>query len=328
MTRRQSGRKLACAIALCAASAAFCVAQQPTGDAAVPPEEPLATLRVTSRTVEIAAVVRNKAGEPQEALTKDDFTLKVDGKEQPIQHFAMANDLPLTLALLVDVSGSQRTFISDEWRASDIFFQTMLTRPQDRATLVQIDARVMTLAAMTNSVQRLHLALTQLGESASASQATLLNEAVYLVVRDKLAREQGRRAIVLLTDGGDNGSRITLNKAVEQAQRANVPVYAIDYSAWTDSAFMNGSAAQKLRDAGEALLKDFAERTGGRVYTVAHGMTLQRIYSQIASDLRMEYELAYNPPAGLTPNSFHKLELRVKDKQFKVQARNGFFVQP
>ena len=298
---------------------------------ATPSADEVTTLRVTTRTVEIATVVRDKAGEPQHALTKDDFIVKVDGKEQPMQHFALATDLPLTLALLVDVSGSQRTFIGDEWRASDVFFQSMLTRPQDRATLVQVDASVRMLMNITNSADRLHLALTQLGSDPSTSNATLLNDAIFGVAKNVLAKERGRKAIILLTDGGDNGSKWKVEQAIEQAQRANISVYAIDYSAWAGpegvpTGFNHSSYG--ISDPGEALLKKLAESTGGHVYVVSHSLPLRRIYEQIATDLRTEYELGYNVPPELKPNSFHKLEVRVRDKKLAVQARNGFYVQP
>lgn len=306
----------------------LCRAQQAPATASSEAAPAVTTLRVTTRTVEISAVVRNKTGEPQGELTKDDFTLKADGKEQPIRYFSVGSDLPLTLALLVDVSGSQRTFIGDEWRASDIFFESMLTRPQDRAMLVQVDARVLQLMGLTNSVSHLHLALTQLGQNSAAAASTRLTDAVYNIADKVLSKEKGRKAIILLTDGGDNGSRASLDQAIEQAQRANVPVYAILYSAYTGPNGISFSTPGGGGDPGEALLKKLAGATGGHVYTVERGSPLKRIYEAIATDLRTQYELGYTPPPDLQPNSFHKLELRTKDKKLVVQARSGFYVQP
>lgn len=290
------------------------------------------TLRINTRTVEISAVVRNKLGDAQQALAKDDFDLKVDGKEEPIRYFSVASDLPLTLALLVDVSGSQRTFIGDEWRASDIFFESMLTRPQDRAMLVEIDARVRQMMPMTNSASKLHLALTQLGSDPEDARATLLNDAVYAIAKNFLAKEKGRKAIILLTDGGDNGSRATLPQVIEQSQRANVPIYAIEYSAWAGftplNAGLSGVSAAGNISNGRELLNKLAGSTGGHVYSVERGMTLKKIYEAISNDLRTQYQLGYTPPPDLQPNTFHKLELRAKDKKLTVQARSGFYVQP
>lgn len=302
--------------------------QQPQTPEAEAPQE-TATLRVNARTVEIAAVVRDREGNGQNGLGRDDFLLKVDGRDQAIQHFSVASDLPLTLVLIVDVSGSQRTFIGDEWRASDVFFQTMLARPQDRAALVQVDARIHTLATLTNAPSRLHLALTQLGDNPTTAVRTVLNDAVYLVSKVMLSREKGRKAIVLLTDGGDNGSRATVEQAIEEAQRWNVPVYAIDYSAWTpDGTVMSFRNLQTQHDPGADLLQKVATKTGGRVYTVSSHLPLKAIYEQIGNDLRTQYEVGFSPAAGLQPNGFHKLELRTKDKKLAVQARAGFFVQP
>ena len=104
---------------------------QGTGQGA-PADEPVTTLRVATRVVEIAAVVKSKDGAPRGGMTKDDFVLKQDGKEEPIRYFSQGSELPLTLALLVDTSGSQRTLISDEVQASDVFFETMLERKEDR----------------------------------------------------------------------------------------------------------------------------------------------------------------------------------------------------
>ncbi len=306
---------------------AGCQAQAPATATTQPAEPEITTLHVGTRIVEISAVVKDKRGEPQSGLTKDDFILKQDGREEPIHYFSVGSDLPLTIALLVDVSGSQRTFIGDEWRASDIFLETMLGRRQDRATVVQIDARIKTLMAMTNSVSSLHLALTQLGSNASTANGTLLDDAVYLTSKNILSKEKGRKAIILLTDGGDNGSSATLTQAIEEAQRANVPVYAILYSAF--AGFTQSSAAGRPHiDEGAALLKHMTESTGGRVYNVVPGTTLKAIYQQIGEELRTQYELGYTPPPDLKPNSFHKLELKAKDKKLAVQARNGFFVQP
>ncbi|GAA3748248.1 hypothetical protein GCM10022270_02710 [Terriglobus aquaticus] len=273
--------------------------------------------------------MHDRAGVPQESLPRDDFTLKVDGKEQVIQHFSKAADLPLTLALIVDVSGSQRTFIGDEWRASDVFFQSMLTRPQDRATLLQVDARIRILMGLTNATNRLHLALTQLGSDTTNSAATRLNDAVFATARSILGQEPGRKAVVLLTDGGENASRTSLEQAIEQAQRNNVSVYAVDYSAWTGPDMLRGGfRVNGMGDPGLPLLTKLAQTTGGHVYTVSHAMPLQKIYEQIADDLRTEYELGYTPPPDLKPNSFHKLEVRTRDKNLVVQARSGFYVQP
>ena len=295
--------------------------QQPTPDT-----QPVATLKVTTRVVEISAVVKSKSGEPEGGLTKDDFILKQDGKPQPIRYFSQGSDLPLTLALMVDTSGSQRTFINDEALASDIFFETMMGRKQDRAMLVQFDVSVLQLQSLTNSPSVLHLALTRLSPHASAVGGTLLNDAVYSVAKDVLAHETGRKAIVLLTDGGDNGSRSSLADAIEQVQRADVQVYSILYSAQNEAAKFGVRAATP--DPGMKILESLSDATGGRVFTVSPTLSLREIFTQIGQDLRLQYALGYTPPADMQPNSYHKLELKAKNNKLTVQARKGFFAAP
>ncbi|HXC97169.1 MAG TPA: VWA domain-containing protein [Edaphobacter sp.] len=286
----------------------------------------ITTLKVAARVVEISAVVKTKNGEHQGGLTKDDFILKQDGKLQPIRYFSQGSDLPLTLALMVDTSGSQRTFINDEALASDVFFETMMGRKQDRAMLVQFDTTVQQLQGMTNSSSILHLALTRLSSHASAANGTLLNDAVYSVAKETLAKETGRKAMVLLTDGGDNGSSRSLAEAIEQVQRADVQVYSILYSAQNEAAKFGVSTATP--DPGMKILQSLSEATGGRVFTVSPTLSLREIYAQIGQDLRLQYALGYTPPTDTQPNSYHKLELKAKNNKLTVQARKGFFAAP
>jgi len=307
----------------------------PSRAAAQDAGEPVTTLQVATRVVEIAAVVKGKDGAPRGGMTKDDFVLKQDGKEEPIHYFSQGSDLPLTMALLVDTSGSQRTFLGDETQASDVFFETMLGRKEDRAMLVQFDARVLPLRAMTNSVSALHLSLMNLGSQPGTAGRTLLNDAVYAVAKNVLGKETGRKAMVILTDGGDNGSRVSVAQAIEEAQRGDVPIYSILYSAADGSVgYAAGGARSSTRmypgqmDVGQETLRKLSESTGGRVFAVSQAMSLREIYARIAQDLRLQYEVGYTPPADVQPNSFHRLELRAKDKKLVVQARKGFFARP
>ena len=312
-------------------AAALCAGQTapPAAPASAPPspEEPVTTLKVSTRIVEISAVVKTKDGEARGGMTKDDFVLKQDGREEPIHYFSQGSELPLTFALLVDTSGSQRTFIGDEVQASDIFFETMLGRREDRAMLVQFDAHIQQLRGMTSSADALHLALLGLGPHASTMGGTLLNDAVFTVSKNVLARETGRKAIVILSDGGDNGSLHSVEQAVEQAQRGDVQIYSILYSAWEG---FSGSTAGRAPQAnpGLGILQKLSESTGGRVFTVSRTLSLREIFTRIGQDLRLQYEVGYTPPPDLQPNSYHKLELKARDKKLSVQARKGFFAQP
>jgi VWFA-related protein len=280
------------------------------------------TIKVVTGLVAISAVVKSKDGEATAGLSKDDFVLKQDGKEEPITYFSQGSELPLSLALMVDTSASQRTFVGDETLASDVFFETMLGRSADRATLVQFDTAVLQLKTMTNSANALHLALSHLNSRASAAGGTLLYDAVYVAAKNILANEKGRKAMVILSDGGDNGSRRSLAEAIEQAQRGDVQIYAILYSMWDGG---SGIGSHTAIDPGLGALQKLSESTGGRVFTVSRAMSLREIYAQIGEDLRLQYELGYKPPSETKPNTYHKLELKAKDKKLTVQARKGFF---
>jgi VWFA-related protein len=287
-------------------------------------EQPVTTLKVVTGLVAISAVVKTKDGQAQEGLTKDDFVLKQDGKEVPIHYFSRGSEVPLSFALMVDTSGSQETFIGDESLASDVFFQTMLGRQEDRAMLVQFDTTVLQLKSMTNSASALHFALSRMSQRAATKGGTLLYDAVYAVAKDALAKVTGRKAMVILSDGGDVGSRRSLVEAIEQAQRADVQVYSILYSMFKGLSGSN-SGLPLQADPGLQALEKLSESTGGHVFTVSRTMSLRDIFAQIADDLRLQYELGYQPPPDTRPNSYHKLELKAKDKKLTVQARKGFF---
>jgi Ca-activated chloride channel family protein len=298
---------------LLAVSAAW--GQNPTTPNALSPDD-TPTIRVDSTLVAVSAVVRDKSGQPVPNLTRNDFLLKQDGKLQPITYFSQGSSLPLTLALLVDTSGSQRAFIADEIAAGQSFFPALMTRPDDRAVLVQFDSVILQLARITSSVTTLEHALAYLRQShddyqnARRSNAgTLLYDAIVAVSHIELGNQLGRRAMVILTDGGDNGSHFDKKAAIKEAQRADIMVYTIYYS--------NGGGD-------ESGLKDISRQTGGREFTVGPSLSLQQIYASIASDLRLQYELGYHPPDP-RPDKYHKIDLRSTNKDLAVQARDGYF---
>jgi Ca-activated chloride channel family protein len=282
---------------------------------ATPPESPITTLKVNTSLVAVSAIVRDKTGAPVSGLTRGDFVLKQDGKPQQITYFSQGSELPLTLALMVDTSGSQRAYIRDEISAGQVFFRTMMKQPEDRAVLVQFDRAIVQLARITSSVTTLEHALAYLSQShddvapPTSRGGTLLYDAICAVSKIELGNQMGRRAMVILTDGGDNGSQFSEKKAIEEAQRAGIMIYSIYYS--------NGGGD-------EAVLKDLSKRTGGREFEVGPTTTLEQIYAQIADDMRLQYELGYTPPAS-HPNKYHKIDLEETDKKLTVQAREGYF---
>jgi len=282
----------------------------------------ITTLHVTTRLVAVSAVVTEKNGEPHAGLTKDDFILKQDGREQSIRYLSQGDQLPLTFVVMIDTSGSQFSFLGDEQRACDVFFETVMGRAQDRAVLVEVNREVIARSNLTNSANDLHLALYGLNSNRTERTATRLTDAIYTVSKSVLAKVTGRKAIILLSDGGENGSVVKREEAIAEAQRDNVPVYSISYSAW------NGFRSPNSADPGLANLQDWSKATGGHVYEVSYSMPLKRIFENIAEELRSQYEIGYMLPADTKPGAFHKLELKTKNKQLKVQARTGFYVAP
>jgi Ca-activated chloride channel family protein len=203
----------------------------------------------------------------------------------------------------------------------------MLSRKEDRAMLVQFDSTVLELKSMTNSASALHFALTRVSQRGAGAGGTLLYDAIYAVANKVLASETGRKAMVILSDGGDNGSHHTLAEAIEQAQRADVQIYSVLYSLQKNLDAVNVGRAPTF-DPGVEALQKLSDSTGGRVFTVSRTMSLREIFTAIGDDLRLQYELGYKPPPDTRANSYHKLELKAKDKKLTVQARKGFFEPP
>ena len=282
------------------------------------------TLTISTRIVAVSAIVLDQHGAPVANLARDEFALFEDDKPVAIGGFTQDADRPLTLALMVDTSGSQRNFIADETSASALFFKAMLTRAEDRATLVQFDTGVFRLRSMTHDVDALEGALGHLAEDHTALGSgrprggTLLYDAVCAVAEKSLGPEPGRRAMVLLTDGGDDGSRLTLDQAIACAQRADIVVYSIFYSEKPDS---------DEGHYGHVVLNTLSTATGGRVFSVGKKTPLISIYAQIEAEMRLQYQLTYRPPDA-TPGTYHRIRLKVQDRHLKVYARSGYFTRP
>jgi Ca-activated chloride channel homolog len=285
-------------------------------DTQTAPDPPITTLKVGTAVVAVSAVVRDSTGQPVSGLTRDNFLLKQDGKPQPITYFSQGSDLPLTLALMVDTSGSQRRYITAEIAAGRVFFRTMMKQPEDRAVLIGFDNQILQLVRITSSVTTLEHGLAYLSQNNTAiggfgrqGGGTLLYDAIAAVAKIELTNQMGRRAMVILTDGGDNGSQLSEKKAIEAAQRSDIMIYSVYYS--------DGGGDYDT-------LSHLSKATGGRVFTVGPDMSLEQIYAQIADDMRLQYQLGYRPPAS-RPNKYHKIDLKATDKKLTVQAREGYF---
>jgi VWFA-related protein len=293
-------------------------------------EEAQPVIQVDVDIVNVMFSVRDKKNTLVGNLDKDDFTVKEDGKEQTIKYFARESDLPLTLGVLVDVSKSQENLIEIEKRAADQFFQQVL-RQKDMAFLISFGAETELLQDLTNSPKLLRRGLDELRLNAGAGgihpspvptsskpRGTLLHEAVYLASNEKLRREVGRKAIIVITDGVDQGSRVSLNEAIEAAHKADAIIYSIYY---VDPGFYGGFFG------GDGALKKMSEETGGRVFEVRRRNTLPDIFRQIQEEMRSQYAIGYTSTNPDRDGGFRKIEIRTQNRDLKVQARKGYYAQ-
>src|SRR5882757_62558 len=197
---------------------------------------------VDARLVNIPVVVRDKKGDLVQNLTKDDFVLQVDNKPQTIRSFDKGTNLPLTLGLLVDTSLSQRQIIDEERAASSTFFDQMLATPKDKAFVMQFAAETELLQNLTSSRPQLQTALKEIDtpskDSGSSDDSTpsrrprggggtVLYDALFLASDELMGKQTGRKAIIILSDSGDRGSRETIDKSIVAAQRSDTVIYAI-----------------------------------------------------------------------------------------------------
>ena len=304
---------------------------------AVAQDEPI---RVDVNLVSVLASVRGKGGALISTLQKDDFKIYEDGKEQQIKNFTRETDLPLTLGLLVDTSASQERLVDIEQRAASQFFSKVL-RPKDQAFLIQFGAEAELLQDLTSSARILQDGLKQLRLSVPTgglhpgpvptmqNQAgTILYDAVYLAANEKLKREVGRKAIVLITDGVDTGSKISRDKAIESAQKSDAIIYSIYYV--DRAAYGGGFGTISLGGGGgESELRRMSSETGGQVFKVDRNHSLDEIFREIQDEMRSQYAISYQPPNPKRDGSYHKIDIKLANKDYKPQARKGYYaVEP
>lgn len=296
------------------------------------PATPEATIKVEVNLVSVLASVRAKSGALISNLQKDDFQIFEDGKQQQIRNFARETDLPLTIGLLVDTSGSQERLINIEQRAASQFFGKVL-RQKDEAFLIQFGAESELLQDSTNSPKLLQKGLDQLRMSVPVgglhpgpvptmqNQAgTVLFDAVYLAANERLRHDVGRKAIVLITDGVDTGSKISRDKAIEAAQKADAIIYSIYYA--DRSAYGYGS----FGGGGEGDLRKMSSETGGQVFHVDNRHPLDEVFQEIQDEMRSQYAITYQPPDPKRDGTYHKVDIKIPaNKDYKVQARKGYY---
>jgi VWFA-related protein len=294
-------------------------------DDAAPP-----SITVDVSLVNILASVHDKHGGLIGNLTKDDFTVLEDGKPQAIKYFARETDVPLTIGLLIDVSASQRNLLDIEKRAAHQFFAQVL-RKKDEAFLISFGEDSELLQDYTNSPKLLQAGLSQLQVNSGASgfgpgpvptisqpRGTVLYDAVYLAANEKLRAEVGRKVIVLITDGMDEGSKLKIDEAIEASQKSDTVIYSIDYA--DPSAYGRFSFGVS-----DFALQKMSGETGGKVFKVDHKRTLDDVFKELQDEMRSQYSIAYTSTNPEKDGSFRKLIVKVADKNLKVQVRKGYY---
>jgi VWFA-related protein len=324
------------------------------------PEQP-PPVSVQVNVVNVYATVRKKQGEIVRNLTKDDFTLEEDGRPQFIRYFSQESDLPLKLGLLVDTSLSQRRVLDEERSASSTFLGQVLRVNKDQAFVIHFDRQVELLQDLTSSREKLQAALGLLqtpqmarrepndpqsqdsgagpGRRGFRGGGTHLYDAIYLASNDITAHQQGRKALIVLSDGVDRGSTETLASAVEAAQRADTLVYSIFFTGeegygnwgrrggmggWGGMGRRGGRYPQESSPNGKKILDQISKETGGRLFQVSKKQPLDQIYDSIQEELRNQYYLGYTPNPS-PPPGYHKITLTVKQKDLIVQSRAGYY---
>jgi VWFA-related protein len=295
------------------------------------------TFRADVNVVNLFFNVKDKKGALIPGLTKDDFEVFEDGKPQTIKYFSAESNQPLTLGIMIDSSLSQGTVLDMEKRVGGEFLRQVL-REKDLAYVISFDVNVDLLQDFTNSVPALQRALNRATVNAGGSggvmpgmgggpfptsgnpRGTLLYDAIWLGAHDKLGQEVGRKAMIVLTDGEDQGSQESLKDAVEAAQKADVIVYVILIA---DRQFYLASG---MNYTGDSDVKKVAEATGGRVIDVGKDeKRLQKAFDEISNELRSQYSVGYTPTNAKRDGTFRRVEIRPKKKEYKIQTRTGYY---
>lgn len=276
--------------------------------------------------VSFLATVHDRDGKIVKNLTADDFLLEEDGVKQKITFFSRETDLRLTIGLLVDTSRSQTGVLGQESRASYTFLDQVLREGKDQAFVVRFDEHVQLLQGLTSSRSQLAAALGQL--SIPQHYATLIYSAVHDSSENVLRKQSGRKAMILLTDGVAFRDPVSIENAIEFAQRADTIIYSIRFSDPVKvSRPMRAAFLEAAKVRGKQGLQRMAKETGGTVYEVGTNETIEAIYSQIEETLRNQYSIGYTPTRPAADGKHHKIKLTTKDRHLTVGARTGYYAQ-
>jgi VWFA-related protein len=291
---------------------------------------PAGTLKVTTEVVSVLAIVKDKHGRLIPNLNKDDFEIREDNVPQKITYFSRETNTPLTMAMLIDTSPSQIHLLPLEQEEAKQFLRAIM-RPKDLVALLHFDVDVGMLQDLTNDISYLDQAIdrTQINGGGVGPMpgtfpgqnvgGTHLYDAIYLAANRVLRDQIGRKVMILITDGQDEGSTETLNSAQMAAQKADVMIYSL---AAIDRSFYSG---QMMDFNGDSVLEKLSRQTGGEMIRAGRRKELAVAFEEIAKELRTQYLLGYTPTNSAHDGSYRRIRVTVRDKHLKVQARQGYY---
>ncbi len=284
-------------------------------------------IRVDVNLVNVGFTARNAQGALVDNLTKNDVELYEDAVQQKIAFFSKSTDLPLTLALIVDVSGSQDHFGKKHEKDLQVFLNEVVG-PKDRVFLVCFGNHLRLVSDYTNSPQQLlenyrefdkgKKHFPEIGPQEERDLGTAFYDSIYYSVAEKLAQGEGRKAILMFSDGEDNSSSHNMMTTIEAAQADNVVFYAIRY---TETKHGRLNARNKY---GISVMDRTAKETGGE-HIDAEKTDPHTYFRQIAEELRTSYEVAYYPTNKAKDDTFRKIMIKTKDEGVKIRTKTGYF---
>jgi VWFA-related protein len=295
--------------------------------AAPVPAQDEAAIRVDVDLVSVLCSVRDSRGALVNYLKKDDFIVSEEGRPQVIRHFARETDLPLTMGLLVDTSNSQVRLIGEELHAATQFLQQVI-RPADSAFLMSFDAQTKLVMERSGSPQAIKAGLEKLRADAPVPRrggtgrprGTLLYDAVYQAATERLRKEPGRKAIVLITDGADVNSKLSMIDAIDAAQKSDTIIYSIYYV--DEKAY---SASEWEGRPGRNVLREMSLQTGGRFFHVDRRLPLKKVFDQIQEEMRSQYALDFVSSDDKKDGMYRHLQVFLRQPGLTAQARQGYY---
>lgn len=267
------------------------------------------TFKVDVRLVNVFATVTNEYGAPIGGLTKDQFEVFEDGIPQKIAVFSRESQLPLSIVLAIDTSSSTRRDIRLELDAARRFAHSIM-RKQDSLALFQFATEVDEVVPFTNDLGRIDRGIREV----SVGGSTVMYDAIYLA-SDTLINRQGRKVLVLITDGGDTTSSTSYQEALRAAQQSEALVYSIIVVPVEASAGRNTG--------GEHALIQISTDTGGKYYYAASTAEVEKAFAEISDELRTQYLLAYYPSRPLARSDFRTIEVRVHPSAASAPGSSG-----